>query len=130
MDVKLEISGELSGDRAVTLAHLHLDDPSKTGPLTVSLCPNDEAITKTKKDREFILKIQLTNDDIIPRNNDSFSTNTIAFLYNAIRGNNLYIDTHGSGDYLLGMIRVKSIWLDSFNQIRICRHTLGQTTNA
>jgi len=105
VDVKLDISGDLSGDHSITLAHLHLDEASATGPLTVELYPNKKATTKTKKDRHFSLKIQLTNDDIIPRNNGDFSTNTIASLYNAIRGNNLYIDAHGSGDYLLGMIR-------------------------
>ncbi len=105
LDIKLDISGDLSGDHAITLTHLHLDDASKTGPLTVSLYPNTKAIIETKKDRRFTLRIQLTNDDVIPRNNSNFSTNTIASLYNATRGNNLYIDAHGSGDYLLGMIR-------------------------
>ncbi len=105
LDIKLDVSGDLSGDHAVTLVHLHLDDSSKTGPLTVSLYPNDKAKTETKKHKHFVLKIRLTNDDVIPRNNDNFSTNTIASLYNVARNNNLYIDAHGSGDYLLGMIR-------------------------
>jgi hypothetical protein len=105
LDVELNISGDLTGDHIVTLAHLHLDDASKTGPLTVSLYPNNKAVTEIKKNKRFVLNIKLTNDDIVPRNNDSFSTNTICSLYNAVRGNNLYVDTHGSGDYLLGMIR-------------------------
>src|SRR5437016_233718 len=50
LDVELNISGNLSGDHAITLAHIHLDDASKTGPLTVNLYPNDKAIVKTKKD--------------------------------------------------------------------------------
>ena len=105
LDIDVDIRGDLSDDYKVTLAHIHLEDASKTGPLTVSLYPNDKACVKITNER-FVLKIQLTNDDIIPRKNDNnFRTNTIASLYNAIRGNNLYIDAHGSGDYVLGMIR-------------------------
>lgn len=105
LDVELTISGDLLGDHAITLAHLHLDGADKTGPLTVSLYPNDKAVVKIKKNSQFNLKIRLTNSDVIPRNNENFSTNTIASLYGAVRGNNLYVDAHGSGDYLLGMIR-------------------------
>lgn len=106
LDLKLKIFGDLSGDHKIILSHLHLDDASATGPLTVSLYPNDKAVVKTKKNRKFSLKIKLTNDDIIPRNNkNNFSTNTIISLYNAIRGNNLYVDVHGPGDYILGMLR-------------------------
>lgn len=105
LTLKLKIKGDLIGDNKITLSHLHLDDASATGPLTVSLYPNKKAETKVKSD-EFSLKIKLTNDDIIPRNNDNnFSTNTIASLYNAIKGYNLYVDVHGKGDYLLGMLR-------------------------
>lgn len=104
LDIKMNIYGNLTGDRAITLAHLHLDEADKTGPLTVSLYPNPNAIVKTKKDK-FTIKIRLTNDDIVPRSNGTYQTNTINSLYNAILGNSLYIDAHGSGDYLLGMIR-------------------------
>ena len=105
LDVELNVSGDLSGNHAITLSHLHLDDASKTGPLTVSLYPNKKAVVKTIKNRQFNLKIQLTNSDVIPRKGEDFSTNTIASLYNAVRGNNLYVDVHGSGDYALGMLR-------------------------
>lgn len=106
LDLELEITGDLVGDREITLAHLHLDDASATGPLTVSFYPNDKAQVTIKEDKQFKLKIQLTNNDIIPRkNNNDFSTNTILSLYNAILGRNLYVDAHGKGDYLLGMIR-------------------------
>jgi hypothetical protein len=106
LDVEVHVSGDLSGDHSITLSHLHLDDASATGPLTVSLYPNDKAEVKLRKDRHFDLKIQLTNSDVIPRsNNNNFNTNTIASLYHAIRGYNLYVDVHGSGDYLLGMLR-------------------------
>jgi hypothetical protein len=105
LDVSLKILGNLVGDREITLAHLHLDDASATGPLTVSLYPNDKAQVKFNE-KEFCLEFQLTNDDIIPRRNDNdFKTNTILSLYNAILGRNLYVDAHGKGDYLLGMIR-------------------------
>lgn len=103
--LKLKIKGDLIGDNKITLSHLHLDNASATGPLTVSLYPNKKAETKIKKD-EFSLKIKLNNEDIIPRNNNNnFSTNTIASLYYAIKGYNLYVDVHGKGDYLLGMLR-------------------------
>jgi len=106
LDVEIKVSGDLSGDQAITLSHLHLDDASATGPLTVELYPNKNAIVKTKKNRQFNLKITLTNSNIIPRQNrNNFNTNSIASLYNAIRGNNLYADVHGGGDYLLGMLR-------------------------
>jgi hypothetical protein len=103
--VELDVRGDLSGDRAITLAHLHLDPTSSTGPLTVELYPNPSAVVEIKKNKHFSLKIKLTNNNVIPRKNDNFSTNTIASLYHAIQGRNLYIDLHGSGDYLLGMIR-------------------------
>ena len=105
LSLNLEVHGDLTGDRAVTLAHLHLDEASQTGPLTVELYPSPNAKVKTKKDRQFLLEVTLTNKDIIPRNNGSFATNTISSLYNAIQGRNLYVDVHGKGDYLLGMIR-------------------------
>ena len=106
LDVEVNASGDLTGDRAITLSHLHLDDASATGPLTVSLFPNTKATVTIVEGKSFSLKIRLTNSDIIPRTNEqNFSTNSIASLYNAIRGNNLYVDVHGGGDYLLGMIR-------------------------
>lgn len=102
----LRLKLKIYGNQKIILSHLHLDDPSATGPLTVSLFPNKKAIIKNKNNNNFSLKIELTNDDVIPRNNkNNFSTNTIASLYNAIRGNNLYVDVHGEGDYLLGMLR-------------------------
>src|SRR5438874_3338320 len=59
LDLELKISGDLSGDREITLSHLHLDDASATGPLTVSLYPNEKAVVRTKKNRQFSLKIKL-----------------------------------------------------------------------
>jgi hypothetical protein len=104
-NLKLKITGDMSGDKKITLSHLHLQDASATGPLTVSLYPNKKAITKIKNDK-FTLKITLENSDIIPRNNkNNYSTNTIISLYNAIRGNNLYVDVHGKNEYILGMLR-------------------------
>lgn len=109
LDIELDICGDLSGDRTISMAHIHLDDASKTGPLTVVLYINDgtddKGIVKIKKDKNFNLKVKITNSDIIPRSNDDYSTNTIASLYNAIKVNNLYIDAHGTGDYALGMLR-------------------------
>jgi hypothetical protein len=105
LEVEMDVRGDLSGDRMISLAHLHLDPTSSTGPLTVELFPNPIAVVAVKKNHHFSLKIKLTNDNIIPRKNDNFSTNTIASLYHAIRGQNLYIDTHGMGDYVLGLIR-------------------------
>ena len=102
--VTLEITGNLTGDREVTLAHLHLDQSDKTGPLTVELYPSQYAETKVS-DRRFSLQFKVTNDRIIPRDNGEVSTNTVASLYNAIKEGSLYLDCHGKGDYLLGMLR-------------------------
>ena len=104
LDVKLQVRGNLTGDRKVTLAHFHLDQADKTGPLTVSLYPNSKAIVKVEKTK-FSLKIRITNDDIISRHSENYNTNTVNSLYSAIRGDSLYIDAHGGGEYLLGMIR-------------------------
>lgn len=105
LDIELNIVGDLTGDQEVTLSHMHLDDTSKTGPLTVELYPNKKAEVKMKKCKEFNLKLTITNDDVIPRRGADYTTNTIASLYNAVRGGNLYIDAHGGGKYLLGMLR-------------------------
>lgn len=104
LNVEINIIGDLSGDHAVTLSHIHLDGADKTGPLTVELYPKNTAVVKNKK-REFNLKVELNNNDVIPRSNGNYGTNSIASLYAAIRGDNLYVDVHGGGDYLLGMLR-------------------------
>lgn len=109
LSIELNIYGCLTGDQAITLAHLHLDNSSQTGPITVELYPNPKAKVKHDSNKEFNLKIKLNNSDVIPvlpRNNaNGLTTNTIASLYYAIKSDSLYIDCHGGGDYILGMMR-------------------------
>lgn len=108
LEIDLQVNGKLTHDREVALSHLHLDTTSATGPLTVNLFPSEKNKERVKVDStSFHLKTILTNDDVIPRQHsqNGFSTNTIASLYTAAKAGNLYIDVHGHGPYILGMIR-------------------------
>ena len=97
----VHFSPKSSAEASITMAHLHAAPAGDIGELVVILFESDPPVRKDG----LLKKGTITNSDIRSVTADNSRYNTVSTLYSSIRADTLYVDIHGTGKYLPGMLR-------------------------
>ena len=89
-------------DELISMAHLHAAPTGDIGELIVVILESNPPVYVNG----LLKKGTITNSNIRSiKTREGYRFNTVSTLYNAIREGNLYVDIHGTGKYLAGMLR-------------------------